>query len=72
MNPSKETEIDFETAKAELEGKVYEAASYFENLEHKGLIYGNGHHAAQEIAAYAVECLKQRWKETAIALSPQN
>lgn len=66
-----EPEIDFETAKAELERKVYDAACYLESLEHKGLIYGNGHHAAQKIAAFAVEQLKYRWKDLSIAHSSQ-
>lgn len=33
----------------------------FEGLECKKEIYGNGHHAAQNVAQFAVEELKKRW-----------
>lgn len=48
----------------ELSNDVYRAALWFERAEGAGLIHGNGHHAAQEIAAYAVKRLKERALKT--------
>ena len=50
---------ELETA---LENRVYEAACFIERLEDAGLVLGNGHHAAQKIAAFAVADLKSRWR----------
>lgn len=48
----------------ELRNTIYEVAvKCFEQLEHDGLIYGNGHHAAQNITMYAERELLLRWKE---------
>jgi predicted ATPase len=52
----------FEKTEAELVNAVYKAALLFEALEHKGLIVGNGHHAAQKIATEASNELRARWK----------
>jgi hypothetical protein len=43
-----------------LSNDVYLAALWFERAEGAGLIYGNGHHAAQELAQHAVNMLRQR------------
>lgn len=53
--------MTLEEACAELSSRVYAAAILFERLEGAGKIIGNGHHAAQKIAALAVEDLKSRW-----------
>lgn len=53
---------DYESVKNELECKVYEATKILEELEREGLVFGNGHHMRQAIAAEAVEMLKLRWK----------
>lgn len=45
----------------QMENRIYEAALLFESLEGRGLINGNGHHLAQEVAAYAVKLLQSRW-----------
>ena len=55
--------MGFETAKAELEYLVYQAAKLLEDLENAGKFQGNGHHARQRVSAFAVEELKSRWKE---------
>jgi hypothetical protein len=47
---------------ADVQNNVYQAAvQLFEFLEHRGLITGNGHHMAQDVAAYAAELLSSRW-----------
>lgn len=56
-------DMDFDTARAILSQRVYEAALFIEQLEDAGKVYGNGHHAAQQIAEEAVNNLKSRWKE---------
>ncbi len=46
------------------ENAVYEAACYWaEGLENLGHHRGNGHHTAQEIAAFARKLMKERWIE---------
>lgn len=51
-------------AEVEAEKKVYEAISnFFEYLEAKGLIAGNGHHMAQYIAGQAKRLVSARWRE---------
>lgn len=54
---------NLEDATSELSNRVYEAALIIERLEGRGLYLGNGHHAAQEIARYAVEVLRKGWQE---------
>ena len=51
--------MTFEEAEAELKNRVYEAAIFLEWLESAGLVSGNGHHAAQEIARAAAVLLRQ-------------
>lgn len=48
-------------AKTKIANDVYKAALLIEELEHKGLVSGNGHHAAQKIAAFAEADLDKRW-----------
>lgn len=55
-------EMSREELEIELSNRVYEAARLIEQLEHVGLVLGNGHHAAQSIAEFAVKELKSRWK----------
>ena len=50
-----------EQALAEVGNAIYRAALIFEKLEHDGLIVGNGHHAAQNLADQARCMLEQRW-----------
>ena len=45
----------------EIERAVYVATvSIFERLEHERHLVGNGHHAAQKVAAFAADELKRR------------
>lgn len=48
-------------AECELSNRVYKAAIFFEHLEGKGKVRGNGHHMAQEICRQACEMLRGRW-----------
>ena len=48
---------------AELSNRVYAAALLLEQMEHAGLIFGNGHHKAQRIAKCAVEEMRTSWKQ---------
>ena len=54
--------MTFDEARIELSNAVYKAALCIERFECEGLVFGNGHHAAQKIAAYAVGDLARRWK----------
>lgn len=54
--------MDLATAKARLATAVYDAAMLIERLEHAGKYHGNGHHAAQKVAAFAVERLEAGWR----------
>ena len=53
--------MDLESAQAEIESRVYEAAMLFERLENAGRIRGNGHHMAQRVAEVAASLLTERW-----------
>jgi hypothetical protein len=53
--------LTLEEACAELSAAVYNAAQLVEQLEGQGKVIGNGHHARQSIASFAVEDLKARW-----------
>lgn len=60
--PQEELEkTDLASAEAELSNRVYEASCFIEQLEHAGHAVGNGHHAAQACAGYAVRELRARW-----------
>ena len=48
-------------ARTEVSNAVYRATFLIESLENYGRIYGIGHHARQNIVAFAVEELEQRW-----------
>lgn len=53
---------ELEAACVRLSREVYDATvKHFETLESKKKIFGNGHHAAQKLAAHAVEELRRRW-----------
>ncbi len=53
----------WESASTDLEQEVYKASlEVLDNLHKEGLIRGNTHHAAQKIAALAVEDLANRWE----------
>ena len=56
-------DLSYEAVKAELESSVYAACKILEELEHKGLLRGNGHHARQAIANFAVQELKGRYRQ---------
>lgn len=59
----------FDEALGEVERRIYAAALVFEELEHAGLICGNGHHIAQKMATHASGLLCMRWlKGTAAVL----
>ena len=50
-------------AQAVIYKRVYEATvSHLEKLETKGLITGNGHHLAQQLAEQAKQLVGERWK----------
>ena len=48
-------------AQRQLSNSVYAAALIVEKLETAGKIAGNGHHARQKIAQFAVDDLAKRW-----------
>lgn len=49
---------------AEVTKAVYEATiKPYEEAEHNGIIVGNGHHMAQEIAAKAGNLLRERFEK---------
>lgn len=52
--------LTIEQIEENLSNDVYRAALWFERAENAGLIYGNGHHLAQELAQVAVSMLKDR------------
>lgn len=61
---NKEPNASLQDACSKISRDTYRAVSkHLESLELKGLIAGNGHHAAQKIAEIAVEELKARWKD---------
>ena len=53
---------DLAAANAEIESTIYAASGLFEDLEHKGLVRGNGHHIRQRVAAFAAGLMAERWK----------
>tara|TARA_Y100000034_G_scaffold123822_1_gene171164 strand:+ start:1440 stop:1655 length:216 start_codon:yes stop_codon:yes gene_type:complete len=49
---------------ADIKNAAYDAVIvFYEGLEHRGRVRGNGHHMAQKIAAAASELLRERWSE---------
>jgi hypothetical protein len=55
--------LTLEQAEAELSNRVYAAALFIEELEGAGKVFGNGHHAAQQVAQAAVNNLRHRWRK---------
>lgn len=49
-------------AEAELSNALYWASAILEQMENKGLLLGNGHHARQAIAQFGVAELRSRWR----------
>lgn len=52
-----------EELEIELNNNVYLACQLIEKLENAGRIIGNGHHIRQNIAKFAQDTLKSRWKD---------
>jgi hypothetical protein len=55
-------QIQFD-AEAELCNLLYAATAIIEQMEHKGLILGNGHHARQAVVEFAIAELRRRWRD---------
>jgi hypothetical protein len=53
--------MDLEEACSQLGNRVYKVCLLYEQLEHRGVVRGNGHHAAQHIAKLAETELRERW-----------
>lgn len=62
MTKALKPEEDLEEMVSRIGRSVFEAAMTFEPLEDAGLVSGNGHHLAQEVAGFAVELLRERWR----------
>ena len=48
-----------------LSDAIYKVAIIFETWEAEGKVKGNGHHIAQDIAAYAEHVVQQRYEDDA-------
>lgn len=57
---SDKRKLTIEDIEIELSNAVYQAALWYERAEGAGLILGNGHHMAQELARDAVTRLRAR------------
>jgi hypothetical protein len=67
MNPElKEIQA---TAEQDLSNLLYQASALIEEMENKGLIVGNGHHARQAITQFGVAELRRRWRDPQPGLS---
>jgi hypothetical protein len=54
---------DKKRIEADLSNAIYAVAvKFYEGLEVRRAVWGNGHHMAQRIAGQAVEQLKERWQ----------
>lgn len=53
--------MPLEKAIAEITNEIYEATALFEFLEHKGKIFGNGHHMRQKVSKFAEDLMRERW-----------
>lgn len=54
--------MTLEEAQHLIEQRVYDATALIENLENAGKVFGNGHHARQNLARMAKSELTTRWK----------
>jgi hypothetical protein len=54
--------MDLAEACSQITNRVYTASLLFEQLEHRGAVSGNGHHAAQQVAAFAEKEMRERWR----------
>ena len=54
-------ELTLEEAQSRLDRLVYDATGFIEKLEQAGKVRGNGHHARQKIARFAMDDLAKRW-----------
>jgi hypothetical protein len=63
--------MDLETACAEISNSVYATCLLFERLEDRGVLRGNGHHMAQQIAGEAEKLMKERWIQPASPATQQ-
>jgi len=53
-----------QTQCSRLSHQVYQVCvRIFEELETKGVIFGNGHHMAQSVSTYATDLLRSRFNE---------
>jgi len=53
--------MDLAKAETDLTNNVYEAVKLLEQLQFENKLDGNGHHARQAIAQFAVAELRARW-----------
>jgi hypothetical protein len=58
--PQDTKKLTLEYIEEQLSNEVYKAALWFERAEGAGLIHGNGHHMAQQLARDAVDRLRER------------
>jgi L-fucose isomerase-like protein len=54
-------ELSQEEVERRLYNQVYEACKIIETLERLQKVFGNGHHARQKIADFAIQDLRDRW-----------
>jgi hypothetical protein len=55
-------DMTLEQVLADVSNRVYEATRFFEDLEHSGQIWGNGHHLRQQLAEKAQALVLNRWE----------
>lgn len=54
-------QMTLDEACSRISADVYSSTQLFEQLEASGLILGNGHHARQLVAQFAVKEIRERW-----------
>ena len=52
--------VDLEKVKNDLGNDLYKVLGIFEELEHKGVLYGNGHHMSQKVIEFAQNLIDER------------
>lgn len=57
-------QLTLEEACSQMSNAVYASTALFEQLEGAGLIFGNGHHARQLVAQFAVKEIRERWNKS--------